>query len=229
MLGKVALLTFWLAATSLPGLCCGGYYYYCFSLGFFISYDRKLFLRVFWFCFKFCMLVIGPPACTPAPLCWWLSEVTDYDCLFAGSLYRFFSPLLLIMSFVIGFMLLYCICYLASQASANALLKPCRPIMTTLRLSSDCIFIAFISKESTPAPHPWWNWSSVNGPEGPCFSSRPLLALLFLKFRFCFLPDGVAKLPPAYEFRYSTWAPQISWQACSVLILSKIPSQPKMT
>lgn len=202
MLGKVALLTFWLAATSLPGLCYVGYYYCCFSCGFFISYDRKLFLRVFWFCFRFCMLVIGPPACTPAPLCWWVSEVTDYDCLFAGSLYRFFSPLLLIISFVIGFMLFCCICYFASQASARALLKPYRPIMTTLRLSRDCIFIAFINKESTPAPHPWWNCSSVRGPEGPFgLSSSPLLALLFLKFKFYFFPDGVARLPYAYELR----------------------------
>ena len=196
MLGNVALLTFWLAATSLPGLCWGGYYYYCLSLGFFISYDRKLFLRVFWFCFKFCMFVIGPPACTPAPLCWWFSEVTDCDCLFAGSLYLFFSPLLLIMSFVIGFILLfYCIWFLASQASARAVLNPYRPIMTTLRLSSDYIFIAFINKESTPAPHPWWNWDSVSGPD--VLSSSPLLALLFLKFKFCFLPEGVAKLPYA--------------------------------
>jgi hypothetical protein len=60
MLGSVALLTFWLAATSLPVLCCWGYYY--FSFGFFISYDKKLFLREFGFYFIFEILLIGPPA-----------------------------------------------------------------------------------------------------------------------------------------------------------------------
>ena len=152
MLGRVALLTFWLAATSLPVLCYCAYYY--FSWGFFISYDKKLFLSVFWFWFLFDKLFIGPPAWTPAPLCWWVSEVTDCDCLFTGSLYLFFSPLLLIISFYIGFMLL--VYYFASQASARAVLNPWSPIITTLRLSRDCIFIALINNESTPAPHPWW-------------------------------------------------------------------------
>lgn len=148
------------------------------------------------------MLAIEPPACTPAPLCWWVSDVTDCDYLFNVSLYLCFSPLLLIMSFVIGFMLLfYWSDYLASHASAMASLNPWRPIITTLRLSSDCIFIAFISNESTPAPQPWWYWSSVKGPWGIAFSSLPVLELLFLKFKFYFLPDGVAKLPWAYVLR----------------------------
>jgi len=54
--------------------------------------------------------------------------------------------------------------FLASQAFSRLFLNPLSPIITTLRLSSDYILMALMSRLSTPLPQAWWKDCSVNTP-----------------------------------------------------------------